>query len=120
MKFIVENGFDISKGQAAEFQKWLADNEEKLAGSAPDGFEYLGTFANIFSSNPETGSFRTLWALDSYGAMDNFANHMKAGGSFAELMDTMAGFILDPQDGGHTSNALSRNVTDTAIWGDNG
>lgn len=119
MKFIVENGFDIKKGKAAEYQKWLADNHEKLAASAPDGFEYLGTFVNIFNSTPESGSFRTLWALDSYGAMDNFADSVKGGGTFAELVDTMAGFTLDPQDGGHTSNVLSRNVTDSAIWGDN-
>ena len=118
MKFIVENGFDVQKGQAAEYQKWVADNEEKVAASAPESFEYLGTFANIFDSNPETGSYRTLWAMDSYGAMDNFANAMKEGGTFAQLMDTKAGFTLDPQDGGRLTNKLSRNITDTAIWGD--
>jgi hypothetical protein len=119
VKFIIENGFDIQKGHAAEYQKWMADNEEKITASTPESFVYLGTFANIFNSNPETGSFRTLWATDSYGAMDNFANAMKEGGTFAQLMDTMAGFTLDPQDGGQVSNALSRNITDTAIWGDN-
>jgi hypothetical protein len=119
VKFIVENGYDIKKGQAVEFQKWLADNEKEIAATAPDGFEYLGTFSSIFSSTPEVGAVRTLWALDSYGAMDTFADSIKAGGTFARLMDTMAGFALDQQDGGHVSNALSRNVTDTAIWGDN-
>lgn len=118
MNFITEQGYDVKKGQAANFQKWLTDNEEKLAASAPDGVTYVGTFANIFSSEKDTGAYRTIWALDSYGDMDAFADAMKQGGPFASLVDAMVRFTLDVEDGGNWSNVLSRKVTTAAIWGD--
>ena len=118
MSFIAQQGFDVKKGRAVEFQGWVAENESALAAACPAGVEYIGTFANIFTSDKSSGSFRTIWRLDRYGSMDGFADAMKEGGGFAELMEAMAGFILDPLDGGHWSNELSRSVVDTAIWGD--
>jgi len=118
MHFISEQGFDVKKGQSAEFQQWLVDNEAELASACPEGVEYLGTFANVFSSEKGSGSFRTLWALVSYGALDRFTDAIKEGGTFARLVDAMAKFGLDYVDGGDWSNILSRRVTTAAIWGD--
>ncbi|MDH3260944.1 MAG: hypothetical protein OEM81_01330 [Acidimicrobiia bacterium] len=118
MNFISEQGFDIKKGQSVEFQQWLMDNEGELASACPAGVEYVGTFANVFSSEKDSGSFRTLWAMESYGALDNFTDAMKEGGTFAQLVDAMAKFGLDSADGGDWSSSLSRRVTTAAIWGD--
>ena len=118
MNFINQQGFDVKKGKATEFQAWLAENEEGLASSCPAGIEYMGTFANIFTSEKDSGFFRTIWGMDRYGAMDSFSEAMKKGDTFAQLMEAMAGFILDPIDGGNWSSEVSRSVTDTAIWGD--
>ncbi len=117
MKFIIQDGFDIKKGKDLDYQKWLAENEEKLAASCPTGTEYLGTFANIFGSEQNVRAYRTLWGMDSYGALDGLSEAIKEGGTFGQLMDTMGGFELDRQDGGLTSSELSRRVTDAAIWG---
>jgi len=118
MDFIAEQGFDVKKGQSAEFQQWLVDNEAELASACPEGVEYMGTFANIFSSEKGSGSYRRLWGMESYGAMDNFANAMKEGGTFARLVDAEERFHVDPEDGGEWSNILSRRVTTAAFWGD--
>ena len=118
MSFINQQGFDVKKGKAAEFQAWLTENEEKLAASCPAGFEYMGTFAKVLTSEKNSGSFHTMWGMDSYGAMDSFSEAMKKGDAFAQLMEAMAGFIVDPLDGGHWSSVVSRSVTETAIWGD--
>lgn len=118
MNFISEQGFDVKKGQSVEFQQWLVDNEAELASVCPEGVEYIGTFANIFSSEKGSGSYRTLWGMVSYGAMDNFADAMKEGGTFSQLVDSMAKFGLDFADGGDWSTILSRRVTSAAIWGD--
>ena len=117
MNFIADTGYDVKQGKQLEFQEWLTENEEKLAASCPSGTEYLGTFANIFGSERSVGTYRTLWGMDSYAAMDAFSAAIKEGGTFAQLMDTMGRFVLDRQDGGVQSGELSRRVSDAAMWG---
>ena len=68
MDFISEMGFDVIKGRAKEFQQWLAKNEQKLTQSAPEGWEYLGTYAVVISTEKEAGDYRQLWRHHSYGA----------------------------------------------------
>lgn len=117
MNFIVQNGFDIKQGKEAAFGPWLAENEPRLAESCPEGVEYLGTFANIFGNDDRVGAYRSLWLMDSYGAMDRFSGAIKEGGAFADLMDELGRFAMDRQDGGVMSADLSRRVTDAAIFG---
>jgi hypothetical protein len=117
VNFMVQNGFDVKKEREAGFQPWLVENESKLAEECPEGITYLGTFANIFGSEARVGAYQTVWGMDSYAAMDAFSNAIKQGGTFAELMDALGKFTLDRQEGGISSNELSRRVTDAAIWG---
>ena len=115
MDFIMEVGFDVQQGQALEHQTWLAENEEKLAESCPDGVEYLGTYATIYSSEKEAGDYRVLYRLDSYGAQDNLAAAMKDGGAFASLVEQATNFV-DFDKGANRSNGLHRRVTEASIW----
>jgi hypothetical protein len=55
MDFIAEFGFDVKEGKAHEFQKWLSENESKIAAACPTGVEYVGTFGVIYSSEKHAG-----------------------------------------------------------------
>lgn len=117
MNFIVQAGFDLETDKEADFQPWLAENEPKIVAACPDGIDYLGTFAVIFGDSDDVGAYRTVWAMDGYAGLDAFADAVKAGGEFAELMDGLGSFGLGRQDGGLQSAELLRRVTDAAIWG---
>ena len=115
MEFITEVGFDVATGRVLAFQQWLADNEAALAAACPEGVEYLGTFAAIYSSEKHTGSFREMYRLDSYAAQDSMAAAMTAGGEFARLQQEFNEF-LDFERGADRSNGLFKRVTDAVLW----
>ena len=117
MNFITYSEFDVQKGTELDLRDWLAQNEEKIAAETPDGLEYLGTFTTIFGPEASVNTFRTVWAMDNYAAIDTFTKAVKAGGTFADLMDVLGSYQLDRQDGGIQMNVLTRRVTDAAIWG---
>jgi hypothetical protein len=73
MRFISESGYSIKLGQEEAHQRWLEANEEALAASAPEGVRYLGTFITVFTSEKESGFYKTYLELDSYGAQDRLA-----------------------------------------------
>ena len=115
MDFITEWGFDVQQGRSREYQAWLAENEEKLAESCPDGVEYMGTYATIYSSEKEAGGYRSFYRFDSYGAQDNFAAAMKDGGAFASLVEQATNFA-DFDKGANWSTGLHKRVTDASVW----
>ena len=115
MNFIAEFGFDLKKGRAQEFQRWMSENESKLAAACPSGIEYIGTYAVMYSSEKHAGAFRQLFRLENYGAQDIFAAAMKEGGEFASLIEGASEFIDQEKD---WSSGLYKSVTDLSIWGD--
>jgi hypothetical protein len=117
MEFIAEFGFDVKKGQAQDFQRWLSENESKVAATCPSGVEYVGTYAVIYSSEKHSGGYRQLFRLDSYGAQDTMAAAMKEGGEFANLVEGMSEFV-DQDREADWSNGLYKAVTDTSMWGE--
>lgn len=117
MHFMHVLGFDVKQGQSLALQKWLTDNEEKLALEMPDGCEYVGTFAAVHTSEKEAGSYRTIMKMENYGAQDNFSAKMKEGGAFARMMEEMTAF-MDQDNDSHWSEEVLRRVTDAAIWGE--
>jgi hypothetical protein len=117
MNFVYTWGFDVKQGKTREFQQWLSGNEEKLGTEAPEGNEYLGTFAAVQTSEKSAGSFVSLWRLNSYASMDRFSEAMKAGGAFARLMEEYTEF-MDQEPHANWSSWLLRRVTDAAIWGE--
>ena len=117
MNFIAEFGFDVKKGRAQEFQRWMSENESKLAAACPSGVEYVGTYAVMYSSEKHAGAFRQLFRLENYGAQDVFAAAMKEGGEFASLIEGATEFV-DQEKDANWSNGLYKAVTDLSIWGD--
>jgi hypothetical protein len=117
MNFIADFGFDLKKGRAQDFQRWLSENESKVAAACPSGVEYVGTYAVMYSSEKHAGGFRQFFRLDSYGAQDTFAAAMKEGGEFAQLIEQMSEFV-DQEKDAHWSNGLYKAVTDASMWGE--
>lgn len=117
MNFVHEWGFDVKEGKSQELQKWLTDNEEKLALECPEGCQYEGTYAAVHTSEKHSGGFRTVFRMNSYAGQDAFSQAMKDGGAFARMMDELTGF-MDQSNSANWSELLLRRVTDTAIWGE--
>jgi hypothetical protein len=117
MDFIAEYGFDVKKGQAQDFQRWLSENESKLASACPEGIEYIGTYTVVQTSEKHAGGFRQLLRLESYGGQDTLAAAMKEGGAFATLFEEMSKFVDQDRDANWSSN-LYKAVTDASIWGE--
>jgi hypothetical protein len=117
MDFIAEFGFDVKKGQAQDFQRWLSENESKIPAACPEGVEYIGTYAVVQTSEKHAGGYRQLLRLESYGSQDALAAAMKEGGAFASLLEGMTKFIDNDRDA-DWSSSLYKAVTDTSMWGD--
>ena len=117
MEFIADFGFDVKKGRAQDFQRWLSENESKVAAECPSGVEYIGTYAVIYSSEKHAGSYRQFFRMESYGSQDTMAAAMKEGGAFGKLIEEMSEFV-DQEREADWSNGLYKAVTDISLWGE--
>ena len=115
MRFILEQGFTVKVGKEEAFQQWLAEHEAELAAAHPEGSRYLGTFVVIFTSEKQSGSYRTLVELDSYAALDAGAAASKdPNGEFGKLGREMSKFG-DYDLSAPWSNSLYKAVVDATI-----
>jgi hypothetical protein len=116
VRFIAEYGFNVKMGKDEAYQKWLTENEAKIAAADPPGTKYLGTFAVIYSSEKKAGSYRSFQELDSYAALDTIAAVAKDETSaYSRLAREESQFIdFDPK--AQWSNGLFKLVTDTTVW----
>ena len=116
MRFIQEFGYTVKVGSDEAHQRWLIENDAALKAAMPEGITYIGTFTVIYSSEKRAGSYKALFGLDSYGAMDTGAAAAKdPNGAYAQLFRDISQFFdLDYQAG--WSNALLKDVLDATIW----
>lgn len=116
MRFIQEFGYTVKVGQDEAQQQWLIENGEALAKSMPAGTRYIGTFAVVMSSEKNAGSYRVLFELDSYGAMDKLAALAKDPKSeYGRLVRESTKFG-DNDLAAPWSNTLLKDVIDASIW----
>jgi len=116
VRFIQEFGYTVKVGQEEAHQKWLAENEAKLAKAHPEGTRYIGTFATVFTTDKQAGNYRTFVELDSYGAMDRMAAASKdASSEFGRLNREWSGFG-DYDLNAPWSNGLYKAVVDATLW----
>jgi hypothetical protein len=116
MRFIQSFGYTVKVGQDGAHQKWVVENDERLKAAAPKGSKYIGTFAVVFSSEKQAGSYRFLMELDSYGAMDTGAATMKDPKSeWAKLLLESSKFS-DLDLNAPWSNELMKDVVDATVW----
>ncbi len=116
MNFMSEFGFDVKRGRGKDFQRWMGENEAKLAAACPSGTEYVGTYAVIFSSEKHSGAYRQFFRMDSYGAQDTFAAAIQEGGAFSQLFEAMTEFV-DEEREADSNNGLYKAVTAISLWG---
>jgi hypothetical protein len=116
MRFIQEYGYTVKVGQDEAQQKWLLENDRALAKSMPKGTRYIGTFAVVFSSEKDAGSYRVLFELDSYAALDTLAALSKDPNSeYGRLLreSTMFG---DYDLAAPWSNTLMKDLMDATVF----
>ena len=116
MRFIQEFGYTVKVGQDEAQQQWLIENREALAKSMPAGTRYIGTFAVVMSSEKNAGSYRMLFELDSYGALDKLAALTKDPKSeYGRLVRESTKFG-DYDLAAPWSTTLLKDVIDASIW----
>lgn len=117
MDFLVINGFNVPPGKNREFQKWVRENSETFAKNMPEGWEFVGVYSSMFGSEKHSGNYKSVWRLDSYGAMDRFAAAAGEDTEFARLLDEFGAFS-DERLGADSSSELLKSVADITIWAD--
>jgi hypothetical protein len=116
MRFIHEIGYTVKVGEQEAHQQWLEQNEPAIAGSTPPGVKYLGTFATVFTSEKQSGFYKSYVELDSYGALDRLAEATKdASSEFGRLMRESTRFG-DYDHNAPWSNGLYKAVVDATIF----
>jgi hypothetical protein len=116
MRFIQEFGYTVKIGQDEAHQRWMAANEEKFAQAHPEGTRYLGTFTTVFTSDKQSGSYRSFVELDSYAALDRLAAAAKdASSEFGRLNRELSGFG-DYDLNAPWSQGLFKAVVDATLW----
>jgi hypothetical protein len=116
MRLIQEFGYTVKVGQDEAHQQWLIENDAALRAASPKGNTYIGTFTVVLGSEKEAGSYRALFELDSYGAMDAAAAAAKDPDSdFGRLMREISQYF-DTDLVAPWSNTLMKDVNDATIW----
>ncbi len=116
MRFIQEFGFTVKVGMDEAHQQWLMKNEAALAAAHPAGSRYIGTFATVYSSDKQAGSYRSFVELDSYAALDTMAAAAKdASSDFGKLQREWSGFG-DYDLAAPWSQGLFKSVVDATVW----
>jgi len=116
MRFIQEFGYTVKVGQDEAHQRWLIDNDARLRAGAPAGTTYIGTFAVVYSSEKNAGSYRMLLQLDSYGAMDAGAAAAKDPNSAWGRLVRESSQFMDTNLAAPWSNGLFKDVLDATVW----
>ena len=116
MRLIQQFGYTVKLGKDEAHQQWLIDNDKRLRAAMPAGTKYLGTFAVIFSSEKQAGSYVSLFELDSYAALDtSSALNKDPKSEFGKLIrDASQFFDLDLN--APWSNGLWKDVIDATIF----
>ena len=73
MDFINEDGYEVKFGMEEEYQRWVIDHSAEIARSMPKCVEYVGTYVMTWGNDTDKGSWRDLYRLDSYAALDRLA-----------------------------------------------
>jgi hypothetical protein len=92
--FIIEWGYDVEFERAAQFHRWLQDNEPLLTTCMPQGVIYLGTYAVFAQSEQSLGAYRTVWGFATFEAMQAMGGAQGVAGysDFNRLLNELISF----------------------------
>ena len=114
MEFIIEDGYEVKPGMEEEFQRYLAGTVHRFRAALPEGVEYIGDFVVTWGNDLEAGGWRTLLRLDSYAALDRFAEAAK-GGEFGALIRETSRFIDVSRGQRQWRHTLLKSVADATV-----
>lgn len=114
MEFLQVYGFEVVLGKSVEFQQWVDANEEALKAAVPDGVAYVGTYAAIYSTEKQAGSFFTVYRLTSYADLDRLAAALDSGDLGKLIGQSMP--LIDFDNNAGWSRFLLKSITDATIW----
>ena len=116
MDFIIEDGYQVKWGMHAEYQQWVSANTDALRRALPDGIEYIGTYVAVYGNDYLGGTFRDLFRIDSYGALDRMSAEQRRPGSELSRLNGEVGRFFDTTRGpDHWTHNLYKNIVDTTI-----
>ena len=116
MDFITEDGYQIKPGMQAEYQAWVVANQDALRRAQPEGVEYLGTYVAVYGNEYVGGTFRDLYRIDSYAALDRIAAEGRREGSdLMRLARESTRFIDLTRSPDLWAHNLYKNVVDATI-----
>jgi hypothetical protein len=75
--FISEDGYEVKFGLEEEYQQWVIGHADELRRAMPKGVDYIGTYVLTYGNDLDKGSWRDLFRLDSYAALDRLAAESK-------------------------------------------
>jgi hypothetical protein len=114
--FISEQGYEIRFGMEEEYQQWLIDHRDELKRSMPAGIEYIGSYVVAIGNGYEGGSWRDLFRLDSYGALDRMAAASKDPNTdFGRLAREWNRFVDVSRHPERWTQILLKNVVDATV-----
>ena len=116
MDFITEDGYQVKPGMEEEYQRWIIANKDALQAALPDGIEYIGTYVAVFGSDYTGGSYRDLFRIDSYGALDRMAAEGRRPGSELSRLNREGGRFIDmKRNPERWTHNLYKNIVDATI-----
>ena len=116
MQFIEEIGGSIKPGQEVALQEWLVQNEDAMAKAYPEGSEYLGTYVVIYTSEKNSGQWRTVVRRDSYAALDRAAAVAKDPNSDLNRLTREFIKFFDSSPAAPWSRSLYKAVVDATVY----
>jgi hypothetical protein len=116
MQFIEEIGGSIKPGQEMALQQWLVENEAAMAKAYPEGSEYLGTYVVIYTSEKNSGQWRTVARRDSYAALDRAAAVAKDPNSDLNRLTREFIKFFDSSPTAPWSRSLYKAVVDATVY----
>ena len=116
MRFIQEFGYNVKAGKEVAHQQWLIKNHDALVRSQPKGTRYIGTFVVVLSSEKNAGGYRSLYEMDSYGAMDAQAAQRKDPESEDSKLTAEWSAFWDVDLAAPWSSTLMKDVDDATIF----
>lgn len=115
MRFLQLNGFSIRGDRMVDFQRWVAENEERIKAAYSPGSEYGGIYTSVFSTEKDVGDFFWIDILDSYAALDRAAADAKDPDNAAAKLNAELMEFFEPDRRAPWSKILLKSVVDATV-----
>src|SRR4030042_1113218 len=97
MDCLLIGGGNVIPGRMREVQAWVRANSATLGKLAAEhGYQLVGMYVSIFTSEKHSGACKIIWRVDSYGALDRMAAAASKTSDSSRLFQERDGFFEGP------------------------